>query len=1699
MTGQKKERGVALIMVIVVLMALMVIATPFTISMRNQSRKSTELLNDERALRDCELVKNLLLDRIKDTHPDRDLATPFFDDAGEWALDRDSLPFPLAGTGNLERIFSARATDLQGLINLNTASIYLMANLFGRRTFLVEATSEDSRSLAVRDAEAFPEEGLLWIEGCAYIYGSRLDDSFEDAEPCVELANLEDPIIGAKADGAEVLDYRSFLLATFPYKWEPGTLSLLPTVESVRNIAVFGEESLLRSELDAVSQLVTVRSGLPAGRTFVNAQRVLGASGAAEERVLSVPNGRYIGSGSIVRLRVGEDTHLSLVIKTEQVDEHSWAVLLQEPVPFSIEGEGDPILDVLARHPVNLNTAPAAVIAACLEGLGLAGSAQRIHDTEALLIAKTIREREAPFTSWLDLDNFLEALAEENDRVSEFHRQVILINGLNSNDVRLKGGTAPFTFSSSGFFAVDTAVSLDFAESGREASRRFMREVLHAAPRGPVMHLFHTQEDFEGQRRLTREGRGYMTLPVNVNLPDRSNLPPSLLGSILTYGQSLHRDGDGSALKLAPFRVAGERTIHFDTDGVYAEPDENGTEGADLSDDTGLPGSGSGGMSGSGGTPKFRVSDIFKKEDDKGDEDGGEPNPAQGGSVVLGVPVVTDGDCGGQPCPDPEGFITGGEVVRLSTADYPCALLDGPFERVWPFSVELWYRFDRLGGAHYIFDTGLQEEFDRIYLFFDGSELIFRVADATEPMSILDPGSPLEHGEIRYDFADLPLEENVFYHIACMAKGTRPSDLCLFVDGVPRGKRSFQTRLVSNLDRVQKTLFTSRAPTVRPPDERIEVADATRFPRRGVLRIGNEIVEYQSHDEDTFFARPDRGDRFGGRTRRDTFPDSHEETEIVELYGYSSALRSEIVPKGKTSLGRSLGAFMPVIVDNDEVADVTLSILDNQAGEYTIGRGFEFDTISTLPLLSVDGSALGGNEFQKGGGFAIIFSDVQVSIDVPDPENPGQTISIYFGRGDSGRPKTPDGSLINGIEVIEYESFDGKSLTGIKRGWAGGYPMDTHKPIANLANPGLPKSEGAGSGGGSGGSPSAGTPMFIRQRAFWTENILTGFQGLEMEKPRVFVFPISIDVEAGAGIDLYADFYSEPSAEVFLPEIVQIGLDFDSTGSDETEWVRYDTVVGDRFIRDDPDVLLDSARFLLPLCFDENKTPEPIAVADGVNKMIKFRAAHNTAHSSHSGGAPVLPVFRTEFSLETTPGRYDNITLTDVDGDRESAIINYAAYNDTYHRGVTMVALRDVVLGEFRRVDIDRAALKQQMKSKEEGAVEEAKLTEWNLESRDYTRIIKFPSGELPASAADEFVLGGNFLGDPSPSPGCIDEVRFGSFGTPHADLPRFARYVLHEELEPEEIDSVLRLSRNTLSYNRRRLTDSLLEELDILGQIPKDASFMLIGDEIIACSEVDTEEGYVAILPDGRGVFGTEPGYHPPGEEVVVLNFPALTYLKGNINPRDWELSIEDAGGFPFSGAVLIDNEVIGYDRLEDGALTMPQFSPYGEGRPCGLFRGRFGTEPAEHYEGGLVYFLPTRYPDLYTPGSDSPESGCFTFGVEAPGAFFSEVNWIEKGGGAGADLVLLTRVGGRGSWGGYPAESKDLFLFEDPAGKKHRNHVVRQGDYIEIRVFTRYGREAFDPLDYAANGWKRAPLLEALSVECLEPSRVFRHEEWK
>jgi type II secretory pathway component PulK len=371
------ERGVALITVIVVLMALVIIATPFSVSMRNHNESATDLLSRTRARSECEALRNLALEQLKQTHPVFDTLSPHADQAKEWDVKPDELPLGFSTRDPKGKIWSLRIDDLQGRINLNSASIYLIANLLGLRTHLSEDMDQGTTSIEVVKTEGFPQEGLLWLDGEGMIYGTKGDDGFEDLDREFELPNLPHNRRGFHPSGAEVLDFRAFLLATYCYKWLPGRLSTFPTVESMRNIASFGEMALRRIDLDRIEDRITVRSGLPSGRRFVNPQRVLNFGQDEYRDTLVVDNGRYMGTGSIVRIQSEEEIHYSLVLRSEPMGDRTWLLVLQEPVPFEVDEDLTGKIDVLARHPVNINTAPPEVLEALLLGLTLTKEGKR--------------------------------------------------------------------------------------------------------------------------------------------------------------------------------------------------------------------------------------------------------------------------------------------------------------------------------------------------------------------------------------------------------------------------------------------------------------------------------------------------------------------------------------------------------------------------------------------------------------------------------------------------------------------------------------------------------------------------------------------------------------------------------------------------------------------------------------------------------------------------------------------------------------------------------------------------------------------------------------------------------------------------------------------------------------------------------------------------------------------------------------------------------------------------------------------------------------------------------------------------------------------------------------------------------------------------------------------------------------------------
>lgn len=182
----RRERGLALILVILVLTALVAIGTPFVISMKLQERGSVHTVADERAHLASTSARNHAVAHLFGTHESRE--REFVDEDGipahkvddweelqpEFELtlslvgDEDAAGAPstlgappgyaMRGSG-VDRTLDAEVEDEQGKINLNTAMPNLSGNLLAG-SHLSEAIAFDARltELPVDDTTPFPAD-----------------------------------------------------------------------------------------------------------------------------------------------------------------------------------------------------------------------------------------------------------------------------------------------------------------------------------------------------------------------------------------------------------------------------------------------------------------------------------------------------------------------------------------------------------------------------------------------------------------------------------------------------------------------------------------------------------------------------------------------------------------------------------------------------------------------------------------------------------------------------------------------------------------------------------------------------------------------------------------------------------------------------------------------------------------------------------------------------------------------------------------------------------------------------------------------------------------------------------------------------------------------------------------------------------------------------------------------------------------------------------------------------------------------------------------------------------------------------------------------------------------------------------------------------------------------------------------------------
>ena len=159
-------------------------------------------------------------------------------------------------------------------------------------------------------------------------------------------------------------------------------------------------------------------------------------------------------------------------------------------------------------------------------------------------------------------------------------------------------------------------------------------------------------------------------------------------------------------------------------------------------------------------------------------------------------------------------------------------------------------------------------------------------------------------------------------------------------------------------------------------------------------------------------------------------------------------------------------------------------------------------------------------------------------------------------------------------------------------------------------------------------------------------------------------------------------------------------------------------------------------------------------------------------------------------------------------------------------------------------------------------------------------------------------------------------------------------------------------------------------------------------------------------------------------------------------------------------------------------------------DGERAGLFRGRFGTEPAAHPAGTPVIVFPFRYWDRWAERADAPELHYFQFSIDQPQAY-----WLtgffraEELGLGGPRLEALVRTDPRVPWDADPDLEDGLLRLESGMPEGAGNPLRLQADRVEARLFVRYPPGAFDAATGLSSEWKRAPRLELFGFEFLGP----------
>lgn len=1708
LASRADARGLALVAVLVALGILLGLAIPFLLSMSHGQAAAVLRVDEAQAEIGSASVRDLLLDQVARGHAALD-ETPGHDTLAEFP-GQVTVPDALAAfTERGRQLLAGEAEDLQRRINLNTASPLVLANLTGGVARLASAHEPDVDRLQLDDASGFPDQGIVVVDRELIRYGRRTDTELLDLQRGVRAdEGFASSVEHRLAAESLVIDYRCVLAVTYPFweRHESGRRVFVPyqAVSELTRLATTGYGGFTLRELDALEEACTVASISEVGTTFGKPERVFEITPGG--MTLQLRSAAFLAGGTVVRVRkLHEPEHAgeyNLVWSVEAPSggvrglvnmPRAWYVNLLRPLEGSYEPI-DTVIEPLLPQPVNVNTASRTVLVAALQNLRqgrrvrppddpkaqanqqaehgeqttnmqfgppiLRARAEELVDNLLALGGRTTDggardgggENVGPYTSFEDFEQrFMKPLLA--DAKGPATQQLIRVyqNALTGRDGNLEMGTVPFCFSSAPVVAFRAGLSRNKI-AGQVAARHERQGTAFVLPNEPLDLIAATQEHFEEAFRLDRRAPFYTTHPINVGAllqGDRGTDPaPRHAAHLLAdafpqlgFGQARFpsRDGNGAGFRAAP--ASTPFSLRFSVHEDMAQSLD--PEGRSVDKE------GSYEMSNTG--PRAR---------------------------------------GGQP---------GAGSTDHSKRSFPFTSGDG----VADIATSFWFRLKDTGPQG-LYDLAAQESVrDRIKLSIQDGFLWFKVFDAagadpdgqaieTAPDLCAGQWKVLLQGRDGFNIL-----ADTWYHVSLSARGNRPGQLLMLVDGVPRGQPAYRTFLTEDL-----AAFTPDQ-SGRPFNQDVQrflpisVEDTESFPPQGVLRIGLELFEYTRKDQKNFYCEwlNSRGGRLarmsaaefrpqipvdnngrptknledlGGNALQDASP-KHQRGAAVELYGYSIPLyRDAIWQPGSARLSEGIGAFAVARMINDRTSVIITLQTPRGPVPTRVGVGLDDVTSEDIYLGNPQLNTPRTNRQPV---------PAEERILAGFPASGGYALLVQQQRGDANTP----GASVGGLEVIRYGRRDGNRLTGVLRA---------------QTFPGLTPDNQLGWDG--------------RARKFvgiWDANMVNGGTPpvpiYQLTQAQTYVVPISLPVTGTV---------ADPSTRG-LTEWVQL---YDRADEARTEWVRYN-------YRDAQHVVRVSAQAFRAVHFaltnqrnnfgatgnqtggvfqdaevdivyqppmqgllnigigsiEQIEYDHPIVFQ--VRRVLHFRGEWGTSCRTQSANVAVLPVHRAELDwgnyggLSGRVGRNDRVSLVEgtvsPGGRVEWHTVNWAARR--FGGDVPNLAPGTERLGPY---PFQLVGLKQAVS----GAFIGPGQRDDRRDARLLDRLVKFPSGDLPSAFPDRAVFGASALKDDRNARAVFDELSVLSHRVPSL--------ILDADLAANAQQITVRNDATVASFG-------VVLRAGVMNELVRTGGMLCIDGELIAYDSFNGPT--INIARNGRGRLGTQARAHDEGALVYFVDQIPVAILAGGVANDTYQFVTNGLGGLPRHGGTLLSGtELIHYGwTLGDQLLEMPSYVDQTTESKTkrGLFRGRFGTNPYPAGAGEPLIWYPHRYWDRYRERTDDPELAYFQASWRQGSAWFKELGWQEQNDEQLlVDLQCVVRVDGKPSFLDEPNPKTGLFKFADASVNGRGNRIDRQGDLLEARFYVLYRSGAFDPFNFLVHAWKKAPLVNGVVLGLEGEARI-------